>query len=194
MTYYTKISSYINSPVKCFIPKCKARCCVDAPLPEGFLEKHKGRIQRSIYSAVNIGQNDPRDKFNSVIYNTTPSPVQLIGFDQNGNKLFGIPKEVIKELNIKSMEQVQELMNEYGNYQNYCPFITQYGRCSVYEHRPVICREFGSSPLKIDYCPKKSSRLDILKFYLKGFFNFKENLKNLWLALKMNFSKPNPNI
>lgn len=193
MSYYTKVRTYLNSPVKCFIPKCKARCCVDAPLPEGFLDKHKGRIQRSIYSAVNIGQNDPKDTFNSVIYNTTPSPVQLLGLDQNGNKLVGIPKEVIKELNIKSMEQIQELLNDYGRYKNYCPFITTYGKCSVYEHRPIICREFGSSPLKVDYCPKKSSRLDIIKFYAKTLFNFKENFKAIGHALKMRLAKTNPN-
>ena len=192
MSYYTKVRTYLNSPVKCFIPKCKARCCVDAPLPEGFLDKHKGRIQRSIYSAVNIGQNDPRDTFNSVIYNTT-NPVQLLGFDQNGNKLVGIPKKVLQELNIKSMEQIQELLNDYRRYKNYCPFITNYGQCSVYEHRPIICREFGSSPLKINYCPDKSSRLDIVKFCVKDFFNFKKNFKNIWLALKMRLAKTNPN-
>ena len=191
MSYYTKVRTYLNSPVKCFIPKCNARCCVDAPLPEGFLEQHKGRIQRRIYGAVNIGQNDPRDTFNSIIYNTTPSPVQLMGFDQNGNKMLGIPKEVIKELNIKSMEQIQELLNDYGRYKNYCPFITTYGKCSVYNHRPIICREFGSSPLKIDYCPQKSSKLDIIKFCVKEFFNFKKNFKAMGHALKMKFAKNN---
>lgn len=193
MSYSMKIKTYFTSPVKCFIPKCKARCCVDAPLPEDFLNKHRSRIQRPIYSAVNIGQNDPRDTFNSVIYNTTPSPIQLIGIDQNGNKLVGIPKEVMKELNVKSMEQVQELLKDYGKYKNYCPFITTYGKCSVYEYRPIICREFGSSPLKIDHCPDKASRLDIIKFYIKEFFNFKENFKLIFTNLKSNFAKTSPN-
>ena len=117
----------------------------------------------------------------------------MLGLDQNGNKLVGIPKEVIKELNIKSMEQIQELLNDYGRYKNYCPFITTYGKCSVYEHRPIICREFGSSPLKVDYCPKKSSRLDIIKFYAKVLFNFKENFKAIGHALKIRLAKTNPN-
>ncbi len=193
MSYYTKIRAYLNTPAKCFIPRCKARCCIDAPLPEGFLDKFQGRIQRPIYRAVNIGQNDPRDTFNSVIYNTTPNPVQLIGFDQNGNKLVGIPREVLNELNIKSMEQVKELLNDYGKYKNYCPFITTYGRCSVYEHRPSICREFGSSPLKIDHCPDKSSRLDIIKFHVKEFFNFKDTFKFIFANLKSKFIKTSPN-
>lgn len=193
MSYYTKIRTYLKTPTKCFIPKCKARCCVDAPLPEDFLDKHRGRIQRPIYNAVNIGQNDPRDTFNSVIYNTTPNPVQLIGFDQNGNKLLGIPKDVLNELNIKSMEQMQELLNDYGKYKNYCPFITTYGRCSVYEQRPIICREFGSSPLKIDYCPDKSSRLDIIKFHVKEFFNFKGTFKFIFANLKSKFIKTSLN-
>jgi len=63
---------------------------------------------------------------------------------------------------------------------NYCPFLTEYGRCSVYDHRPPICREFGSSPLAINYCPNKSSRYDILKTYLKaiplGMYRFYKNL------------------
>lgn len=189
MSYYTKISTYFKTPTKCFIPKCKARCCVDAPLPEGFLDKFQSRIQRPIYNAVNIGQNDPRDTFNSIIYNTTTNPVQLIGFDQNGNKLVGIPKEVLEELNIKSMKQIQDLLDDYKNHKNYCPFITEYGRCNVYEHRPVICREFGSSPLKIDYCPDKSSRLDIIKYNAKMFFNFKETFQFIFASLKSKFSK-----
>ncbi len=173
MTYYSKIRNYILSPTKCFIPKCEAKCCINAPLPEDFLPKFESRIQRQIYSGINIGQNDPRDTFNSIIYNTTPNPIQIVGFDQYGNKIMGVPKRLMEQLQIKSMEQIQELMQRYEDFKNYCPFITDYGRCSVYEHRPPICREFGTAPGKINICPEKSSRLEIIEFHLKNFFKFK---------------------
>jgi len=189
MMNFSKLKSYINSPVKCFVPKCKARCCIDAPLPEDFLPKFQGRIQRPIYNAINIGQNDPRDKFNSIIYNTTPNPIQLIGFDTNGNRVMGIPKETIEKLQIKSMEQIEALMEKYKDYKNYCPFITDYAKCSVYEHRPAICREFGSTPLKIDRCPDKSSRLDIIKYSIKRFFDVKGTFQNLQDIIKAKFHK-----
>lgn len=184
MNKISKIKSYLNSPAKCFIPKCKAHCCINAPLPEDFLPRFKSRIQRPIYSGINIGQNDPRDTFNSIIYNTTPNPIQVVGFDQNGNRLMGIPEETLKKLQIKSMEQVQALMEKYKDFKNYCPFITDYARCSVYEFRPSICREFGSTPLKIDRCPDKSSRMDIIKFHLKNFFNVKATFQNLKQTIK----------
>lgn len=172
MNKILKLKTYLKSPTKCYIPICKARCCIDAPLPEDFLPKFKGRIQRPIYSAINIGQNDPRDTFNSIIYNTTPNPVQLVGFDQYGNKLMGIPKQVLEELQIKSMEQIDALINKYKDFHNYCPFITDIGKCSVYEHRPFICKEFGTAPGKINWCPDKSSRIDIVKYHIKGFIDF----------------------
>lgn len=189
MNKIQKFRTYLTSPQKCFIPKCKAHCCINAPLPEDFLPTMQSRIQRRIYSSVNIGQNDLRDKFNSVIYNTTPSPIQVLGVDQNGNKVLGIPKEVIEQLQIKSKEQIAALVEQYNEYKNYCPFITDYARCAVYEHRPPICREFGSSPLKIDQCPEKASRLDIMKFFVKEFFNFKRTFQFAKESLKAKFSK-----
>lgn len=170
MSKISQIKSYITAPSKCFIPKCKARCCINAPLPEGFLEKFQSRIQRTVYSGINIGQNDPKDSFNSIVYSTRP--IQFIGYDENGKSLYGISKDMLEKLQLKSMEDVQRLLKEYDEKEiyNYCPFITDYARCSVYEHRPSICRDFGSSPLKVDRCPDKSSRLDIFKFFFKNFF------------------------
>lgn len=172
MVKLNNIKSYLKTPTKCYIPICKAKCCTNAPLPEDFLPKFEGRIQRQIYSAVNIGQNDPRDTFNSIIYNTTQNPIQVVGRDQHGNSVFSIPKKVIEELNIKSMEQIQDLLKKYDGFENYCPFITDFGKCSVYAHRPHICREFGTAPGKINWCPEKSSRLDVLKFHARAFVDF----------------------
>ena len=118
----TKLKTYLTEPSKCFVQRCKARCCTNVPLPEDFLPSHPEKIQRNIYSGINIGHNDPRDTYNSVIYNTTQNPIQLIGVDQNGNSLVGIPPNVIEELQIKSMEQIQALMAKYNQYENYCPY------------------------------------------------------------------------
>lgn len=171
-----KVTTYLTEPSKCFIAKCKARCCQDAPLPEDFLAKYPEQLRRSIYSAVNIGRNDPHDTFNSVIYNTTPNPVQLVGFDQYGHKIMGIPQQVMEELQIKSTEQIKALIEDAKNYRNFCPFLTDFGRCNVYEVRPQICRDFGTLPDKINQCPEKASRLDIVKYYAKDFCEFYKNV------------------
>lgn len=168
MKIYSRLKTYFNAPSRCFIPKCKAVCCTNAPLPEDFLQKHVKNVQRRIYSGINIGLNDPRDTFNSVVYNTTTNPIQLIGVNQNGERIAGIPPEMVKKLQIKSMEQIQQLMDSYNPSDNYCPFITDYARCSVYKERPPICKDYGSAPGKENVCPEKSSRLQILKFYLKS--------------------------
>lgn len=178
MKIRSKIIRYFKSPTECFIPKCRARCCVDAPLPEGFIECFESRIQRSVYGGVNIGVNDPKDNFNSIIYNTRP--VQIVGIDrETGKRTYGISKEMMEKMELKSMEDVYNLLRQYEAQKiyNYCPFITQHARCSVYEHRPPICREFGTSPAKVDICPDKSSRLDILKFVLSDIFNLKSLFK-----------------
>lgn len=168
----TSFKNYMTEPSKCFIPKCKARCCVNAPLPEGFLPKHKDKIQLRIFSATNIGINDPKDTYNSIVYNT--KPIQFIGYDEKGNSLVGIPPKIIEALQIKSMEQVNELLDVYKDILNYCPFITKYAQCSVYKDRPPICRDFGTDKKNpLNKCPEKTSRLEILKTYFKYAFDFK---------------------
>ena len=100
----SRFKTYMTEPTKCFTPKCKAHCCINAPLPEGFLQKYKDKIQLDIFSATNIGINDPKDTYNSIVYNT--KPIKFMGFDEKGNPLVGIPKEVIEQYQIQSMEQV----------------------------------------------------------------------------------------
>lgn len=171
MIKITNLKTYLTTPSKCYIPKCKAHCCTNAPLPENFLPKHTDKIQRNIYSGINIGKNDPCDSFNSVIYNTTTNPIQLIGLDATtGAPLVGIPPKIMEELQIKSMEQIQALMEKYNQFDNYCPLITDYARCSVYEARPQICKDFGSAPGPENICPEKSSRLEIFKYKTKLIF------------------------
>lgn len=102
MKIYSRLKTYFNAPSRCFIPKCKAVCCTNAPLPEDFLQKHVKNVQRRIYSGINIGLNDPRDTFNSVVYNTTTNPIQLIGVNQNGERIAGIPPEMVKNCKLKA--------------------------------------------------------------------------------------------
>ena len=176
MKIITQLKRYIKSPTKCFTPKCRARCCIEAPLPEGFINRFESRIQRPVYGGLNIGINDPKDNFNSIIYNTRP--IQIVNVDRyTGKKTYGISKEMMERLELKSMDDVYKLLNRYEaeRIYNYCPFVTTRGKCSVYEYRPPICREFGTSPTKGNICPEKSSRLDILKFILKNMFKLKNN-------------------
>lgn len=187
MKILSKARNYLVKPNKCFIPKCKAHCCIDAPLPEGFAERFQSRIQRSVYGGINIGINDPKDNFNSIVYNTRP--IQIVHIDRTtGQKTYGISKDMMEQLQLKSMEDVYNLLKQYEAQKiyNYCPFITDNARCSVYEHRPPICREFGTSYTKANICPEKSSRLDIIKFVLSDVFNFKEGFKNIKNFFKTN--------
>lgn len=179
----------MTEPSKCFIPKCKARCCVNAPLPEGFLPKFKDKIKLPIYSATNIGVNDIKDTYNSIVYNT--KPIKFIGYDEKGNSLLGIPKEVVEAYQIQSMEQVDQLLEAYKDILNYCPFITKYAKCSVYKDRPPICKEFGTDTKNpLNKCPEKASRLEVLKSYFEYAFDFKASFKSIKEAISQKFKKP----
>lgn len=179
------LKTYLTTPSKCYIPKCKARCCADAPLPVDFLPNHKDKVQRPIYNIINIGHNDPRDTYDSVMFNTTGNPIQLMGIDQNGNKILGIPKDIMKKMQIKSQEQIAELLEHYEKHKHYCPFLTDYGRCNVYSERPPICREFGTSPEPINRCPDKATPLEVWKDKVKNIKeNSKETLKIMWNLIR----------
>lgn len=183
----SKIKSYLFTPNKCFIPICKARCCGDAPLPEDFASRYKNKIQRDIYGAAYIGHNDITDNYNSVVYNTRPIPLLLIGHAGKGNEAYFFDKKLAKQLNMSQDDAVKYLQAMEANEQyNYCPFLNAYGRCSVYDHRPPICREFGTSPLKINHCSRKSSRWDIIKFAAKE-WSLKRFILNLNELLKQKF-------
>lgn len=176
------LKTYLTTPSKCYIPKCKARCCADAPLSADFLAKHKDKIQRPIYKITNIGHNDPRDTYDSVMFNTTGNPIQVLGIDQNGQRVIGIPKDVMEKMQIKSMEQIQALMENYEKFKNYCPFLTDLGKCNVYKQRPPICREFGTSPEPINQCPSKATPLEVLKGNLIEFP--RDLIKEIWKQIR----------
>ena len=186
MKIISKLQNYMNKPSKCFIPKCKAICCANAPLPENFLPNNKDKVVRDVYAAINIGLNDINDTYNSVLYKTVPDPIQFIGFDQNGNKLATISKEIIQRFELKSMEEVQEFHDKYSKYPNYCPFLTDRGRCDVYTKRPPICREFGTKiEDRRNVCPDKASRKEIIKYHVKGYLEFyKDIIKSIFKPTK----------
>ncbi len=177
------LKTYLTNPEKCFIPKCRARCCANVPLPENFLQKHKDNIQREIFGSFNMGINDPKDTYNSIIYSTRP--IIFIGYDQKGNMLATISPEMLKKLNIQSMEDVHRLLNEYESKKiyNYCPFIQNDAKCSIYSERAPICREFGTAPGKENICPDKASRLEIIKYKVKDFFDFQKEVFKTMLNL-----------
>lgn len=177
MSAISKLKTYLTTPSKCYIPKCKAICCAEAPIPIDFLPKHKDKVTRKIFEVINFGKNDPRDTFDSVIFNTTGNPIRVLGIDQNGQKIVGIPREIVEKMQLKSQEQIEALINHYKKYKHYCPFLTDFGRCNVYSERPPICREFGTSPEPINKCPEKATPLEILKDKIQ--FQ-KEVLKNMW--------------
>ena len=130
---------------------------------------------RRVYYSVNIGKNSPGDPYNSVIYNTRPIPLVCIGHEaSSGETAFHFNKEFAKALGIKSQDDAVKQLMEYEAQKvyNYCPFLNVYGKCEVYKRRPPICREFGTVPTPINHCLDKSSRFDIIKFYLKA--NLKE--------------------
>ena len=136
-----------------------------------------------------MGQNDIHDTYNSVIYSTRP--ITFLGVDQNGHKLYGITKETMEELNLQSMEDVTNLLASWDakKIYNYCPFITDYARCSVYKERPPICREFGTMPGKLNKCPDKASRLEIIKFITKSLLDVKGTFNGIKEMLKSKFFK-----
>ncbi|MDE6138089.1 MAG: YkgJ family cysteine cluster protein [Candidatus Gastranaerophilales bacterium] len=175
------IKTYLTTPSKCFIPKCKAKCCINAPLPEDFLPKHKDKIQRQVFGGFNMGVNDIRDKYDSIIYSTRP--VIFMGYDVEGNMLATINPEVMKQLQLKTMDDINNLLNEYEakKIYNYCPFIQDNARCSVYSDRPPICREFGTAPGKINKCPEKATPLEVWKAKIQNFLEIQKDVfKTMW--------------
>jgi len=186
MKAISKISTYFNAPSKCFIPKCKARCCINVPLPEDFLPKHENKIQRQIFGGFNMGINDlEQDTYNSIIYSTRP--VIFMGYDIQGNMIATIPPQIMEQLQLKSQKDVYDFINELDSKKvfNYCPFIKSDASCSVYSERPPICREFGTAPGKKNKCPEKASRLEIIKFKTKAFLEHqKEVFKLMWQLMR----------
>ncbi len=186
MIKITNLKTYLTTPSKCFIPKCKSHCCINAPLPEGFLPKHQDKIQRQIFGGFNMGINDvEQDTYNSIIYSTRP--VIFMGYDLEGNTIAAIRPDIMEQLQLKNQKDVSKFIEELDAKKifNYCPFIKNDASCSVYSERPTICREFGTAPGKKNECPDKASRLEIMKYKLKEYYDFqKQVFKTMWRLIR----------
>ena len=131
----------------CYIPKCKAICCSDAPLPEHFIVdaiKKKENL-RPILRVSSIGCQPEYGQ--SVIVFTNP-----------------------KRYHGKNVEgrQMWEIKDGAFNDPNYCPMLTDYGKCSVYDKRPQICRDFNTQD---DFdCPSALTKEEYIISVLKDFF------------------------
>jgi len=176
------LRSYLTEKNKCFIPLCRAHCCADAPLPEPWVNSD-GRLAlrvREPYSAFNVGRNEAIDNYDSIMFNTRPVPLISTGIATKQNNAtkemeyvgtrYFFDRQLAEALGMKNQQEAIDKLMEFeaNKVYNYCPFLNEQGRCVVYDRRPRICREFGNDFVRpINHCHDKSSKLDIIKFYLK---------------------------
>lgn len=186
MKCFTRLRQYLYEPSQCFVKLCEAKCCKNAPLPEDFLPAHKQKVVRPIYYATHIGRNGMYDDYESIIYNTTGNPIQVVSRDAHGRPILGIPEAL--RVQIKSRQELKAIIENYKKVHNYCPFLTTKGKCNVYKQRPEICREYGTAPGDENFCSDKVSRVDILKFWVyRLIYKLKKHVENLKIMHKNNF-------
>jgi len=129
----------------CYIPSCKAACCISPPLPEKeFTELQKThKPARKIITAVEAPQVN-RFCIDAVVPITTTKALEYRGRMNNNRKMWAV--------------------NVYTD-GNYCPFLNKNYRCDVYENRPPICRYFGSETGR--QCDHMLTKREIRIFKLK---------------------------
>ena len=162
---YTNYSSPNFEKKYCWIPKCKARCCANAPLPKHYIEHSniRNKALRKIFGVIPAPNNNPYCK-DAVIPITQP-----------------LEKYVIKTNKTLDGKTVWELHtdNVFSDAENYCPFIDEYARCNIYKQRPPVCRDFGvkkgwECDLQIGFWELIKEHLKIGKNVLKEIFSFKK--------------------
>ncbi len=84
-----------------------------------------------------------------------------IGKTKDGKKIFELDKN--------------KILSEEDNY---CPFLTEIGRCNIYKQRPKVCRDFGKKGW-FD-CEQKISLKELISYKVKEFidalkYTFKSN-------------------
>lgn len=148
---YTSTSNIEFGKKYCWIPKCKARCCANAPLPKHYMEHSniRNKALRNIYGVISAPNNNPYCK-DAVIPITQP-----------------IEKYAVKTGKTKDGRTVWELHTDkiFSDAENYCPFINEQARCSIYKQRPPICRIFGVE--KGWECDLQISFKELVKEYFK---------------------------
>lgn len=128
-TYVTKkYNQILKTPKYCVIDKCKARCCSSAPLPISLINSTKqDKFIRPIQMAISAPDCNPYCH-EAIIPITKPLEklIKLTDKTHNGKKVL--------ELDIRKVLNAED---------NYCTFLTEQGRCNIYESRPPICQDFG---------------------------------------------------
>ena len=111
----------------CYTPKCKANCCVSAPLPKGLIDKNQDKVARKIITTIPAPMNN-RYCVNAEVPITTAKALESAGV-----------------LNIKGKKlNAWKIASIYVE-GNYCPFLRRGDyKCNIYGNRPPICRSFGS--------------------------------------------------
>ena len=118
-----------NKPKYCYIPHCHARCCSSAPIPDLFLKFVKPEKQvRKVFMTIPAPQYNDYCR-DAVIPITKPVDklIKPSGKTKDGRKVFEL--DLTKVLNSED---------------NFCPYLTEIGRCNVYDSRPKVCRDFGN--------------------------------------------------
>ena len=158
----------------CLIPVCKARCCASAPQQTIWLNNMEvfepDKFIRKIFAKIPAPNNNPycRDAVIPVTkpLESYPLKVQKI----NGKKVY-----VLDENEILKDEK------------NYCPFLTVYGRCNIYERRPQVCRDFGVGSF---YCDDQVTLKEYLKFYWDAYKKMvRQDFANCKKFIQDKFSK-----
>lgn len=148
----------------CYIPKCKAVCCSNVPLPTRVIQyQSQDKIIRPVIMTIPAPDYNPYCR-NAVIPVTGDISKYIfkIGTTKDGKRIF--------ELDTNALLAAKD---------NYCPFLTEYGRCNIYEYRPPVCRDFGKKGW-FD-CQEKITLKELIKEKSK---NFIKGLKEVLLTKK----------
>ena len=137
----------------CWIPKCKARCCANAPLPKHYIDhlSIRSKAVRKIFGVIPAPPNNHYCE-NAVIPITKP-----------------MENYVVKTGRTKDGRTIWELHTDdvFSDAENYCPFINERARCNIYKQRPPVCRDFGVK--KGFECDLQISSKELIKEKLKIF-------------------------
>ena len=159
----------------CLIPKCKARCCSNAPIPFRFFERmetfKQDKFIRDVFATIPAPQTNPYCQDAIIPITRKPLnqyPLKLAKI--NGKKVYTL--------------DVNEVLKDE---QNYCPFLTKYATCNIYESRPKVCRDFGVGGF---YCDDQVTLKEYLRFYWNAYKKMvRQDFANCKKFIQDKFSK-----
>ena len=158
----------------CLIPKCKAVCCTNAPIPIRFLDNMRkyepDKFVWQVFATIPAPENNPycRDAVIAVTKPLESYPLKIKNV--NGKKVYAL--------------DVNEVLEDK---KNYCPFITKHAKCNIYENRPKVCRDFGVGSF---YCDDQVTLKEYLQYYWGEYKKMvKQDFSNCKKFIKDIFSK-----